>query len=227
MAGLKNVQSGRVFELSVETLVGRRPDCDLVIDSSRVSKEHALLRWTGDGISVRDKGSANGTWLEDERLPAGEDRRLELGKTLYFGSRQEAWACIDVAAPEGALPLVTDRFRFGLDEVSLRVGPPNSIALVAAGQPHHVSLSPGEYDVVRALAEQRSKDREQGVHREGWVLRKDFGDSVCGSVPTLNQHVKRLRDKVRRLDLLSSNPADIIEQVEREIRIGVAHLVID
>jgi hypothetical protein len=57
-----------------ETLeIGRDPQCGLVIEDRRVSKRHAVLRWTGEGWVVEDLGSKNGTTVNGE--PA---RRAEL-----------------------------------------------------------------------------------------------------------------------------------------------------
>src|SRR5688572_20880166 len=46
-------------------LVGRGPDCDLVVDHPSVSKNHAELHWsqaTG-ACELQDRGSTNGTFL--------------------------------------------------------------------------------------------------------------------------------------------------------------------
>jgi hypothetical protein len=45
--------------------VGRLPDCDLVLDDSSVSKQHAVLRWdeAERRCTVKDLGSRNGTFL--------------------------------------------------------------------------------------------------------------------------------------------------------------------
>jgi len=45
-----------------ETLVvGRDPDCGLVIEDARISRHHAQLRWAGAGWVLEDMGSKNGT----------------------------------------------------------------------------------------------------------------------------------------------------------------------
>lgn len=72
----------------------------LRIRDSRVSGHHALLRWTGTAWEVRDLGSANGTWVDGQRLQPGQRRQLEVGGTLAFGRREELWHVRDVAAPE-------------------------------------------------------------------------------------------------------------------------------
>jgi predicted component of type VI protein secretion system len=48
-----------------ELLVGRQPDCDLVLDHDSVSKRHALLRWHESKryCTVQDFGSTNGTFV--------------------------------------------------------------------------------------------------------------------------------------------------------------------
>lgn len=69
-----------------ELVVGRQPDCDLVIDEASVSKRHALLTWDADkrSCTVKDLGSTNGTRVDDERL-GRKEHRLEEMAVLSFG----------------------------------------------------------------------------------------------------------------------------------------------
>jgi GAF domain/Inner membrane component of T3SS, cytoplasmic domain len=46
-----------------EAVVGRDPDCDVVLDDDRVSRRHATLGSDGDGWSIADGGSKNGTYI--------------------------------------------------------------------------------------------------------------------------------------------------------------------
>lgn len=48
--------------------IGRNPSVDLQIDSSRVSREHAVIRRQGDRYLVEDLGSTNGTFLNGHRV---------------------------------------------------------------------------------------------------------------------------------------------------------------
>ena len=41
----------------------------------------------------------NGTWLNDRRIPAGLDQRLERGSRVAFGSLNSAWELIDDSPP--------------------------------------------------------------------------------------------------------------------------------
>src|SRR4051812_25375894 len=55
----------------VVVVVGRHRWCDVRIDSSRVSRRHCDLVPEGEGILVRDLGSANGTWINGTRIEHG------------------------------------------------------------------------------------------------------------------------------------------------------------
>jgi len=52
-------------------VIGRGRHCDLVIDSAKVSREHAVIRREVDGWWIEDLGSSNGTWFRQSRV----DRR--------------------------------------------------------------------------------------------------------------------------------------------------------
>jgi len=44
-------------------VIGRGSDCDLVLDEPEMSRRHAVIENSGDGIYLRDLGSANGTFV--------------------------------------------------------------------------------------------------------------------------------------------------------------------
>jgi pSer/pThr/pTyr-binding forkhead associated (FHA) protein len=49
-------------------VVGRGAHCDLVIESAKISREHAALVREPDGWWIEDLGSSNGTWFRGERI---------------------------------------------------------------------------------------------------------------------------------------------------------------
>ncbi len=62
--------------------VGRNPDCDIVVDDSRVSWRHAVIRLDRDTWIFEDAGSTNGTFLGNHRVDRCEissDCVLRLG----------------------------------------------------------------------------------------------------------------------------------------------------
>lgn len=100
MATLKQERSGTRLTIEPEHSVGRRLGSSLMIAEPYVSGRHALIRWTGDAWELRDLGSRNGTYCNDEALPAGVDRRLEPGDRIAFGKREQLWVMEDISAPE-------------------------------------------------------------------------------------------------------------------------------
>ena len=66
-----------------EFVVGRAEDCHLRPQSDRVSRRHTAIR-IGEGLAaVRDLGSTNGTFVNDEKLEA--ERELKNGDHLRIG----------------------------------------------------------------------------------------------------------------------------------------------
>jgi len=53
-------------------VIGREMDCDLVLDDPRASRRHAQIEVQPDGrVVLRDLGSANGTFVGDQRVDGG------------------------------------------------------------------------------------------------------------------------------------------------------------
>jgi len=69
-----------------ELAVGRLPVCDLMLEDASVSKRHAVLRWDQNAqrCSVRDLGSRNGTWIDEQRIHNGVSLLTD-GDVLSFG----------------------------------------------------------------------------------------------------------------------------------------------
>lgn len=51
-----------------ETLVGRSDACGIVVKHNSVSRLHAALRLTDDGLHIEDLGSRNGTAVNGKRI---------------------------------------------------------------------------------------------------------------------------------------------------------------
>lgn len=65
------------------TTIGRRADCDLVLDYDHVSRLHARVERTGDGYVVVDCQSTNGTFVNGRRI--GDMQLLASGDRIAIG----------------------------------------------------------------------------------------------------------------------------------------------
>jgi pSer/pThr/pTyr-binding forkhead associated (FHA) protein len=65
------------------TVAGRQDGCQLVIRSSQVSRRHCEIVESDGRLAVRDLGSANGTFVNDERVEGR--RELKVGDELMIG----------------------------------------------------------------------------------------------------------------------------------------------
>ena len=54
--------------LSANTVIGRSPEADIKVFSSRVSREHCMVRQQATGYWLYDLGSANGTLVNDREV---------------------------------------------------------------------------------------------------------------------------------------------------------------
>ena len=65
-----------------KTIVGRREECDLRIPLAEISRKHALLIVEGNVVTVRDLGSANGTYINNRRIT---EQELSPGDHIVIG----------------------------------------------------------------------------------------------------------------------------------------------
>lgn len=65
-------------------LIGRNPECTLIVDDDYASGRHCRVYPDGDGWMVEDLGSTNGTYLGRERLST--PRPVKVGSTLRIGT---------------------------------------------------------------------------------------------------------------------------------------------
>ncbi|HEY0480560.1 MAG TPA: sigma 54-interacting transcriptional regulator [Kofleriaceae bacterium] len=66
------------------TVIGRAPDCDIVLDHRSLSRRHAILRRTPD-LSLQDLGSTNGVRLAGRIVRGGEPILLSPGEGFHIG----------------------------------------------------------------------------------------------------------------------------------------------
>jgi predicted component of type VI protein secretion system len=79
-------------------LLGRHLECDIQIDSRKVSRRHCCIAQVNDYLVVRDLGSTNGIRINGVRVPEG---RLLAGDELTIGSHryQVRWDAVPGQSP--------------------------------------------------------------------------------------------------------------------------------
>ncbi len=72
MASLKVIQGttpGKKFDLAgPRSILGRSPDCEVILDVAAVSRRHAVVTQEGDQFFIEDLGSRNGTFVNGQRV---------------------------------------------------------------------------------------------------------------------------------------------------------------
>lgn len=79
---------GRKYDLAKpETIVGRASKADICVDQESVSRNHASITNTKKGVRIRDMGSTNGTFINDDLVEGERDLRngdlVKIGRTIF------------------------------------------------------------------------------------------------------------------------------------------------
>ncbi len=78
-----------------ETTIGRELKNDLVLDDPRVSRYHAVVRKSNEGVTFRDLESGNGTFVNGHRIPPNVDFKLADNDQIKLGSSTLTFQKID------------------------------------------------------------------------------------------------------------------------------------
>ena len=117
MAVLRSSMKDRLLVLP-RMLVGRSPACDLRLEERHVSGEHATISWTGEHWEIRDLGSRNGTFVNGERLQAGQGVEITTDVQIAFGAPNPRWILVDDSPPAlMAIHETTGEVRAGQDDL--------------------------------------------------------------------------------------------------------------
>jgi FHA domain len=89
--------AGEKFLIDQPTLcLGRDPSCDIFLNDVTVSRDHAVIEAVGDDIMIRDSGSLNGTYVNDQLV---ESAVLEDGDVVQIGT-----FCMAFVGKKGSAP---------------------------------------------------------------------------------------------------------------------------
>ena len=94
-------------------LIGRHPECDIQIDSRKISRRHCCIAQVSDYLVVRDLGSTNGIRINGIRVNEGRliaNDELTLGNNRYRVSWDAApvVAASPLAAPVSRKPTMIE-----------------------------------------------------------------------------------------------------------------------
>jgi pSer/pThr/pTyr-binding forkhead associated (FHA) protein len=65
------------------TVIGRSSECELTVDDANVSRRHCEIRRIGDGYSLVDLDSTNGTEVNGQRI---QETALMSGDVIEVGT---------------------------------------------------------------------------------------------------------------------------------------------
>lgn len=100
MAILEQIDTGTQYHLRPDSCVGASEVRCIRIEDATVSSMHALLRWRDGVWTLRDCASTNGTWIDQQRAPSGEERVVSRKTVLQFGAADAArWRLVDDGPP--------------------------------------------------------------------------------------------------------------------------------
>src|SRR5262245_14238303 len=75
--------AGQIIDLKNDvTVIGRSPECHIVLDPNGVSRRHAEIRRVGDDFFLADLRSRNKTKVNNAEVVQGNDHRLQPGDRI-------------------------------------------------------------------------------------------------------------------------------------------------
>lgn len=112
LRGVSGAAFGKTFPVPGPTTIGRAQECDISVPTEEISRRHAMVKPTQDGLAVEDLGSANGTYINGQRvqtglLKPGDELRLDTIRFLLVApgmeipSSQKPTTQLPVAEPAG------------------------------------------------------------------------------------------------------------------------------
>jgi hypothetical protein len=179
---------GQRWTLGKALLIGREATCDVVVPDRMVSRFHARVTPSPDGIYLEDLGSKNGTHCNGkpvtERviLQDGDSVQIALAQQFIYLTSDATMPLTEAEAAPGRLRLELRSRRVWVNEVA--VDPP---------------LSALQFHVLNVLYEHQG----QVVSREELVSASWGDDEAVGvSDQALDALLRRLRDRLAEIDPL-------------------------
>ncbi len=151
-------------------LVGRGPECEIVLEDSLVSRLHARIEVSAEGVKVEDLYSTNGVYLNGERIV--RTRLVHAGDRVFVGSHEITFVEVhtEPISSSPSTPPLSARFAYE---------PPTYKSVDTRAQPGEIPITAraDALDLLGSLARRLANDvkaeqapRMLGPHLEG-ILR--------------------------------------------------------
>jgi len=178
---------GQRWKIKSELIIGREPDCDVVIPMRQVSRHHSHVFTGADGTMVEDLGSKNGTFVNGTLIKAPTP--LEDGDELQISLAQHfIYLSSDATMPLDGLPFELQKRRLRVDIGARRVW--------VMDEELDPPLSASQFNLLQILYEQSGEV----------VTRLELIEAVWGRAAegvteqALDALVRRLRDRIAEID---------------------------
>ncbi|HSN30964.1 MAG TPA: FHA domain-containing protein [Kofleriaceae bacterium] len=208
--------------IAVKTTVGRNHEGELIVLASSVSREHAELKKTDAGWTVRDLGSRNGTFVDGARV---QGRVALTGRHVLKIGDVAVWFLSEVRAEPLPPPSMTTasvggglvRFQITPGEIELclvgTTDPDAGGALLSRREGSETwnerTLAKLEYQLLRALCARATEEANMPSAVRGCVSTKQLArdlpfQSKYANEENVRQVVRRLRQELGELGVESA-----------------------
>lgn len=213
--------NGSIFNLNLgETTVGRNPDCTISLDFHGVSRRHFTIEVTEGEVTLNDLGSANGTYLNNQKLtdptvlkrgdvikigaiamkflPKGDPERLTYDKLLEEAHTDGLTKCYNKTFFNNQLELEVKKCKVTGKPLSLIIFDLDHFKKLNDNYGHDA----GDY----VLKEKARLIRENGI-RQGDIFARYGGEEFCILLPNTNlkqgfEIAERLRKLVEKHEFI-------------------------
>jgi len=172
-------------------LFGRNPECDIQIDSRKVSRRHCCIAQVNDYLVVRDLGSTNGIRINGVRLLEG---KLRHGDELTIGSHRYKISWDDGEAIGGRQMLAAEAAPAGRtmpepEEDDMLEECDEPIALPEPGAPRPSAIPPARTAVANESDPRRSRSSSKSSKSgKGSVLPDNLDLAPSGEAAADSAH---------------------------------------
>ncbi|HNF98484.1 MAG TPA: FHA domain-containing protein, partial [Pseudomonadota bacterium] len=188
---------------SVPVLIGRATDCQIQTQDAQVSRRHARVIFDGSGYFVEDTGSANGVFVNNERVPRYQLRHGMTFRCGHLEARFESEAAAAPAAPVAAVPPPPPVISAPPPPPPAAVAspPPPSPPPPAAAAPPPPPAVPAQAAELASLRSELESERRKRTDLEFEIteLKRKLDETQARPAATSDSDSEKLRRRVEQL----------------------------